>query len=151
MRESFSSSAAEQWDASTSRIALPLCVMSRMRSSIGTPSAVSSEHKVESSAQQGTDYVISFSERCVQCFRILAAGLGQIRPASTFAAYSLRYRADDFAGLDFLREVFGDAHDQRYVAICGRAQHHHTRAQFVAQLVDQRTHLGTFEIVYAVG
>ena len=70
--------------------------------------------------EHGFHYPVRVGQGGVERGRIFASGLGQIRPSAAFAAYSLCYRADHFAGLNFLREVFGYAHDQRYVAVCSR-------------------------------
>src|SRR5208282_728149 len=76
--------------------------------------------------------------------------LGQIRPPTAFAADPLGHLADDLARLNPAGQIFGYAHNERDIAVVRGAQHYHARAQFVAELIDQRAHLRPFEIVHAV-
>src|ERR1035437_1386401 len=101
--------------------------------------------------KQSPHDTVSLNQRSVQRSRIFAAGFGQIRTPATFAANLPRDGADDFSRLNAAGEVFGDADDQRNVAIRSRAQHDDSRAELIAQLIDQRAHLGAFQIVHAMG
>src|ERR1019366_4437045 len=100
--------------------------------------------------QQRLHDTVSLNQRSVQRSRIFAAGFGQIRTPATFAANLPRDGADDFSRLNAAGEVLGDADDQRDVAIRCRAQHDDSRAELIAQLIDQRAHLGALQIVHAV-
>jgi len=70
--------------------------------------------------EYGFDYAVGPAQRSVEAFGIFSAGFGQVGTASAFATTFFCYLADDFAGLDFLRQVFGDTHYQRDVAVIGQ-------------------------------
>ena len=58
----------------------------------------------------------------IQSLRIIAPGLGEIRPSATLAAHLLGYRADDVPGLDPLDIVSRDTRSQADLAVIDRAE-----------------------------
>src|ERR1700733_5404079 len=118
--------------------------MKCMRSSIESKS-INQSQSLEPQSTQGTTgkspqqrlhYAVHVGQRGIQSGCVFASGFGQVGTASTFAAYFFGYFADDFSGLYAAGEVFGDARNQRDVAICRRTDHDYPRAKFVAELVD---------------
>jgi hypothetical protein len=85
-----------------------------------------------------------------QSGRVFTSGFGQIGTAPAFAANFLRHRTDHLTCLHAAGQIFRDAHDQRYVAVRRRAEHHNAGANLVAQLIDQRAQLRAFQIIHAM-
>ena len=68
---------------------------------------------------------------------VFTASLGQIGAAATRTAHQFGQFLDDFTGVELGVEVFGNCCNERDFAVFGGGQDHGSRADFLAQDVDQ--------------
>ncbi len=101
--------------------------------------------------KQLLDNAVALVQRGIESGGIFASGFGHVGTSAAGAANFFRDLGDDFAGLNFRREIFGDADDECDFAIADGAEDDYAGAEFVAQVVDEDAKLRAIDIVGAGG
>src|SRR5215469_3965604 len=97
------------------------------------------------------DHGIALGQGRVECAGVFAAGFCHVGTAAAGTSNFLSDLGDDFSGLHTRSQVFGDADDERDLAVADGAKDDHSGANLVTKVIDECAQLGAVEVVSTCG